>query len=322
MADSGYPLPAYPPVVSTSDDRPTAQPVGYPPTSQNYTTQAPHQPGNGNYNYPSAPPLASPYHAPVSLSKSNISAPQHEYYQQQTQSTAPPVPNYPPPVPSTYPPQPNHAAGPPAAAVPAPTPQPNYNAIANPLPVVGPQYCLPHLVDLTVTRKLMTLTDDFVVTDVNQNTMFKVKGKFFSIHDKRVLLDSNGKPIVTLRHKILTAHSRWLVYRGDSSDSRDLLFTAKTSSVVQLKTKLNVYLANRTSEDSDFKVHGSWSERSCVVYVGESNTIAAQMHKKESAESFFLGKDTFMITIYPNVDYAFVVALIVILDAINVSDDF
>lgn len=46
-----------------------------------------------------------------------------------------------------------------------------------------------------------------------------------------------------------------------------------------------------------------------------------QMHKKESASSYFLGKDTFMITIYPNVDYAFVVALIVILDAINVSDD-
>lgn len=218
MAQSGYPLPAYPPVASTSD-HPTAQPVyppaGYPPISQNYTTQAPHQPGNGNYNYPSAPPLATPYHAPVSLSQSNISAPQHEYYQQQTQSTAPPVANYPPPVPSTsqpninahyYAPQPNHAAGPPAAAVPAPTPQPNYNAIANPLPVVGPQYCLPHLVDLAVTRKLMTLTDDFVVTDVNQNTMFKVKGKFFSLHDKRVLLDSNGKPIVTLRHKVRLKH--------------------------------------------------------------------------------------------------------------------
>ncbi len=30
-----------------------------------------------------------------------------------------------------------------------------------------------------------------------------------------------------------------------------------------------------------------------------------------------IGKDNFMVTVYPNIDYAFVVALIVILDPIN-----
>lgn len=45
------------------------------------------------------------------------------------------------------------------------------------------------------------------------------------------------------------------------------------------------------------------------------------MHKKETAESYFLGKDMFMVTVYPYIDYAFVVALIVILDAINSGND-
>ena len=44
-----------------------------------------------------------------------------------------------------------------------------------------------------------------------------------------------------------------------------------------------------------------------------------QMQKQVTAGSFFLGKDKFMVTVYPNIDYAFIVALIVILDAINSS---
>ena len=41
------------------------------------------------------------------------------------------------------------------------------------------------------------------------------------------------------------------------------------------------------------------------------------MHKKRSVGSVLLGKDKFMVTVYPHVDYAFIVALIVILAEIN-----
>jgi uncharacterized protein YxjI len=41
------------------------------------------------------------------------------------------------------------------------------------------------------------------------------------------------------------------------------------------------------------------------------------MHKKHTVKSLLMGKDHFMVTVYPNVDYAFIVALIVILDEIN-----
>lgn len=87
--------------------------------------------------------------------------------------------------------------------------------------------------------------------------------------------------------QVRTVHSRWQAFRGESTDSRDLLFNAKTHSVLYLKTKLDVFLAHNTTEEvCDFKVEGSWFERSCVIYAGDSSTVIAKvryslhMHKK------------------------------------------
>ncbi|XP_030466011.1 protein LURP-one-related 15-like [Syzygium oleosum] len=188
-----------------------------------------------------------------------------------------------------------------------------------PQPVVGLPYCCPNPVDVAIVRKVMTLSDgNPVVTDNNGNLIFKVKGALLTLHDRKVLSDASGQPILTFRKKIITAHSRWQAFRGESSDMRDLVFTAKTSSVIRLKTQLDVFLANNRNEDvSDFKVKCSWFDRSCVIYAGGSSNIVAQMHKKTSIQSLLLGKDKFMVTIYPNIDYAFIVALIVILEEIK-----
>ncbi|PIN01904.1 hypothetical protein CDL12_25589 [Handroanthus impetiginosus] len=195
----------------------------------------------------------------------------------------------------------------------------SYPALVSPVAVISPQFCVGYPVDLTIVRKLMTLSEgNFGVTDVNGNIMFRVKGKLFSLHDRRVLLDAAGNPVVTFQQKLLSAHRRWQVFRGESTDAKDLLFSVKKSSLIQFKTKLDVCLASNTKEEKcDFKIEGSWLERSCVIYAGNSNNIIAQMHKKHTAQSILLGKDTFGVTVYPNVDYAFIVALVVILEEIN-----
>lgn len=41
------------------------------------------------------------------------------------------------------------------------------------------------------------------------------------------------------------------------------------------------------------------------------------MRRKYTVSNVLLGKDTFAITVYPGVDYAFAVALVVILDEIS-----
>ncbi|KAL8501936.1 hypothetical protein ACS0TY_021168 [Phlomoides rotata] len=75
--------------------------------------------------------------------------------------------------------------------------------------VISPQFCVGYPVDLIISRKMMTLEDGtFGVTDVNGNMMFKVKDKVFSMHDRRVLLDAAGNPLLTFQQKLLTAHRR------------------------------------------------------------------------------------------------------------------
>ncbi|PSS23864.1 Protein LURP-one-related like [Actinidia chinensis var. chinensis] len=192
-----------------------------------------------------------------------------------------------------------------------------YNAAVaggNPFWVIGPQFCGPHLLDLVIDKKpLCTSQGKFIVTDTKGNLLFKVKKPHLKICDERFLIDASGYHIVTLKEKMLTAHSRWEVCNGNNS-----VFSAKRSHAIQLKTKLQVFLANNVHEHiCDFRVEGSWTESSCVIYAGESSTIIAQMHKKRSVGSVVLGKDKFIVTVYPHVDYAFIVALIVILDEIN-----
>lgn len=45
------------------------------------------------------------------------------------------------------------------------------------------------------------------------------------------------------------------------------------------------------------------------------------MRRKHGLQSIVLGKDMFSVTIYPNVDQAFVVSLVVILDEIHSDDE-
>ncbi|GAA0145787.1 hypothetical protein LIER_05899 [Lithospermum erythrorhizon] len=192
--------------------------------------------------------------------------------------------------------------------------------VAPQIAIVSPLFCVSYPVELNVVRKMVTLRDsNFAVVDVNGNVIFKLKGKYLSLHDRRVLLDATGLPILSLRQKMFSLHSRWEVFRGDSSDSRNLIFSARKSSLIQFRTELNVFLAKNKSEHLyDFKVIGSWLEKSCVIFSGDS-TIIGQMHRKHTVESVALGKDTFSVTVNPGIDYAFVVALVAILNEIHES---
>ncbi|KAJ4978600.1 hypothetical protein NE237_009380 [Protea cynaroides] len=190
----------------------------------------------------------------------------------------------------------------------------NYPPMSNPVTVVGPNFCSPYPVDLTIVSKGHSVRDNLAVTDVNDNIVFKVKGTLFGIHDRHILLDANGNPVLSMQQKRMTAHSRWQVFRGESSESKDLLFSAKRSSMFQFKTELDVFLAANTKEEGcDFKIKRSRLERSCTIYLGESSNVIAQMHKKQK----WFQKDSLMVTVYPNIDYAFIVALIVIFKEIT-----
>ncbi|KAK6943235.1 LURP-one-related, partial [Dillenia turbinata] len=65
------------------------------------------------------------------------------------------------------------------------------------------------------------------------------------------------------------------------SDPKDLLFSGNKASLIQFKTELDVCLASDSKEEvCDFKAKGSWLERACTIYAGNSSTVIAQTHRK------------------------------------------
>ncbi|XP_062190202.1 protein LURP-one-related 15-like [Phragmites australis] len=188
-----------------------------------------------------------------------------------------------------------------------------------PVAVVSPQLCMPYMVPLTVTKKALSFTGgDFTVTDANGAVVLQVKGVFFSVPNRRVILDAAGQPILTMQEKVFSMHDRWEVFRGDSTKASDLLFSAKRTSIFQLKTKMAIFMARNTTEQvCDFMIKGSYSEKSCAFYLGNSDTMIAQMKRKYTVSNVLLGKDTFSVTVFPHVDYVFIASLVVMLDEIH-----
>ncbi|XVF82035.1 hypothetical protein PTKIN_Ptkin16aG0010600 [Pterospermum kingtungense] len=182
-----------------------------------------------------------------------------------------------------------------------PIPHSSSTPLANPVSIINPDFCVSDSIDLAIDG-------DLVVRDDDGNMVFKVKPASVTLHDRQVLLDAAGNHFVTLRKKLMTTHDRWQVFRGESSKRSDLLFSVKGSPMFRQNTKLGVFLKNnKTEEICDFRVvaEESWS---CVIYDGESTTIIARMHK--------IG-DNLKVRVQPNIDYAFVIALILIFDAMN-----
>lgn len=116
-----------------------------------------------------------------------------------------------------------------------------YPAVA--VDVVSPQFCVSQPMDLTISRKLMTLEDGtFGVTDLNGNLLFKIRGKVFSLHDRRVLLDAAGNPIITFQQKVNLLSIHLICKSRSSSESIDHIYTSIILSGSIIRSNLDLLL--------------------------------------------------------------------------------
>ncbi|KAK8481102.1 hypothetical protein V6N11_047845 [Hibiscus sabdariffa] len=215
----------------------------------------------------------------------------------------------------------------PASEATHPIPATVSTAESDPIVVIGEQFIAPKPVELKIQHTVFTVAENyFDITDDIGNPIFKVRDRLFSFPNRRVLFDANGSPLVSLRQKILSVRRRWKVFRGESQKSSDFLFSVRRSSsiLVRMKTRtatsLDVFLASNTSETlPDFSIKENWRSNTCTFFHG--NIIIAKMHRNHNVRSLVINADNYGITAYPNVDYAFIVALVIILDEINRHGD-
>ncbi|CAI0416192.1 unnamed protein product [Linum tenue] len=206
--------------------------------------------------------------------------------------------------------------------------------------VVGDGYCFPYCKELVVKKKIKGLSNAlFEVFDLCGNIILHVEGGVWNFRMKRVFRDASGFPVLTLYGKSLTLWHKWSAYINDESPSpegtnnssitnnnnNNLLFTVKQSHPLQIKKDLNVYLADHHTLSNnninnpmkkigapDFNVIGSYTSLSFKVYKG--HRILAEVKHNFTLESFYKGKERYTIKVYPEVDYAFIIALLVIID--------
>ncbi|KAB2084671.1 hypothetical protein E1A91_A05G361000v1 [Gossypium mustelinum] len=166
----------------------------------------------------------------------------------------------------------------------------------------GDGFCLPYPLDLIVNRKQHGLSNiHYQVSDGKGNLYLLADGSYTTLFRKRVLRNSAGFPILTIREKAITG-KKWMVHRGESSEKSQLLFTVHRSRFQPKKTRLEVFLEGNIDKDiSNFTVVGS-NYPSQYIRVYKGDTILAE-GKKES----------FRVSVHSGVDYAFIAALIIIL---------
>ncbi|XVE99836.1 hypothetical protein REPUB_Repub03eG0235900 [Reevesia pubescens] len=178
--------------------------------------------------------------------------------------------------------------------------------------VVGDRFCVPYTMELLVKRKIQSFSNShYDVFDTTGNVLLQVDGGVWNFQRKRVMKDPAGLPVVTLREKALSWKQQWQIHQGESSERRHFLCSVQQSNALQIKNNLDVYLASRYKQDGhDFRVSGSFTSLSFKVRKGNS-TIAEVSHNFTWGSC--KGKESFKVKVYPEVDYAFIVALIVIM---------
>uniref|UniRef100_A0A0D9W0P5 Protein LURP-one-related 15 n=1 Tax=Leersia perrieri TaxID=77586 RepID=A0A0D9W0P5_9ORYZ len=209
------------------------------------------------------------------------------------------------------------------------------------LAVVDARFCAGDAAALSVTKTLSMSGSDFTVTDAaTGGVVLRVGGVVFSLRRRCLLLDADRRPVLTVQESAMVMNRRWKVFRGDSTSRRDLLFTAVKPSAIQLwgSTKVSVFLASNDAEQAcDFRVTGSYHDGACAVSLGDSDTVIAKASNHEffpflsrskhfvehlierrfSVASALMGKNAYSVTVNAGIDYAFIVALVVVLDEMH-----
>ncbi|CAN8268042.1 unnamed protein product [Cochlearia groenlandica] len=183
--------------------------------------------------------------------------------------------------------------------------------------IVSNQFCNPNPMDLLVKKKVENISkDQYQVFDPSGNLLLQIDGQAWGFHRKRVMRDPTGFTILTMRQKGLALKNKWEVHGGESKEKEDLLFTVQQSQAVSLKTSIDVFLAENNNVKKratcDFHVSGGYSNISFKVFKSDS-LIAGVTHKCTWGSSC-KGKYNFSVRVNPEVDYAFIIALLVMVD--------
>ncbi|XP_073009495.1 protein LURP-one-related 5-like [Typha latifolia] len=171
-------------------------------------------------------------------------------------------------------------------------------------------------------------TDGFSVYDSEGKLSFRVDNysrRLKSFEGEIVLMDGDGRALLSLRPQFLSMHARWNVYEcEDSSNKRSKLrvFSMRRCSILQSSDEAEVFMGSNTADSKStkpsFQMEGCFRRRCCKIRGSKGEEVAKICPKKAGGggAAVMLGEDVFSLVVEPGVDCKLVMAFVVIMDRI------
>jgi len=194
-----------------------------------------------------------------------------------------------------------------------------YEPPSNAFMIFGKQYVYPHRQQFVLQEKVFSWSgDSFDIYDDQGRIRFKIKGKIVTLRQRKRLYDHKDQLVGQLLHKGLTLHRTVKFY----SATKEVVAVAKKSAIFQLKSNADVHLKKRMGQTGgrDVKIRGSFFAQEFTFYDSHGNALGELHRKVFNFSNLFLGKDTYELVVFPNVDCAFMILVAVAMDEMF-SDD-
>ncbi|XP_071726256.1 protein LURP-one-related 15-like [Rutidosis leptorrhynchoides] len=183
-----------------------------------------------------------------------------------------------------------------------------------PVVIVDQKYCANYPVQLNFEKNRQD-EDKFKITDEDGNILFKAKKKKSGC---RVMVDESDQPVISFTTKHITMHRRRQAYKGDHHEHHRLFTVKKTRGYKSLR--YDVYMtSNMTESTFNYRVYDNFKDGTSIIFAQDKVTVLAQLHTQVSRKKEVKTEDKFSVSVSPNVDKAFVSALLIIREEVRKS---
>ncbi|KAM0701312.1 hypothetical protein Q7P35_011673 [Cladosporium inversicolor] len=181
-------------------------------------------------------------------------------------------------------------------------------------PPLGPQpanaaFYSPEPTTLQMKEKILSLSgDDFTITTASGTPVCKCKGKVFSLHGTKAFTDLQGNELFTVKKKMLALQKSFVCDspQGYSFEVKGHFSFGSSKSSVHFKNA-----ADGQAVELDLK--GDWFDRSAKITLN-GQPVAEVSRKFFNVREMFGDKQTYFVTVAPNVDLTLIAAICVCLD--------
>ncbi|KAL0561995.1 hypothetical protein IC582_002443 [Cucumis melo] len=170
---------------------------------------------------------------------------------------------------------------------------------------------------LTVMKtSLFFAGDGYTVYDCKGELVFRVDsyGPDAREKDEIVLMDAQGKCLLTVRRKRPSLHHRWEGYLGERTEGQKPIFNMRRSSIIG-RSSMTVEVLKDSGDE--YHIEGCFGNRHCTIFDAAKEPMAEIKRKVDASTNVVLGKDVFSLIIKPGFDGAFAMGLVLVLDQIN-----